>query len=135
METFTELEEKIDKKQTIQNMKKEMEQLYYFTGRNYSDIEAFYVRETEAVYDVGKDGEKKKQLLHRSNTFANEIMKFMKKLPEKEQKVLDALYVCHLDRKMACKKLHITNATLRRRNQDGLYHLAILMRRFVLKET
>ena len=62
-------------------------------------------------------------------------MKFMKKLPEKEQKVLDALYVCHLDRKMACKKLHITNATLRRRNQDGLYHLAILMRRFVLKET
>ena len=125
METFTELEEKIDKKQTIQNMKKEMEQLYYFTGRNYSDIEAFYVRE----------GEKKKQLLHRSNTFANEIMKFMKKLPEKEQKVLDALYVCHLDRKMACKKLHITNATLRRRNQDGLYHLAILMRRFVLKET
>lgn len=134
METFTELEEMIDKKQTIQNMKKEMERLYYFTERNFSGIEEFYVQEAEVIYHVGKESEKKKQLLHQSNTYAKEIMKLMKKLPEKERMVLEALYLSQLDRKTACKKLHITLSTLRRRNQDGLYHLAIFMGRFVMKE-
>ena len=134
METFTELEEMIDKKQTIQNMKKEMERLYYFTERNFSGIEEFYVQEAEVIYHVGKESEKKKQLLRQSNTYAKEIMKLMKKLPEKERMVLEALYLSQLDRKTACKKLHITLSTLRRRNQDGLYHLAIFMGRFVMKE-
>lgn len=135
METFTELEEMIDKKQTIQNMKKEMEQLYYYTEYNYSKLEEFYIQEPETLYDAGKAGEEKKKLLQQSHTFAKEIMKLMKKLPDKERMVLEALYVSHLDKKTACKKLHITNSTLRRRNQDGLYHLAIFMRHFVMKES
>lgn len=132
METFTELEKKIDRKQTIAKMKKEMVQLYYFTGRKASLME-FSIQEPEAVYDVGEK-KARKDLLQRSSVFASQITKEMKKLPEKERMVLEALYVSHLDRKTACKKLHITDSTLRRRNQDGLYHLAILMHQVVMKD-
>lgn len=132
METFTELEKMIDRKQTIAKMKKEMVQLYYFTGRKSSMME-FSIQEPEAVYDVG--GEKaRKDLLQRSSVFASQIIKEMKKLPEKERMVLEALYVLHHDRKTACRKLHITDSTLRRRNQDGLYHLAILMHQVIMKD-
>lgn len=132
METFTELEKMIDRKQTIAKMKKEMVQLYYFTGRKVSLME-FSIQEPEAVYDVEKK-KARKDLLQRSSVFASQITKEMKKLPEKERMVLEALYVSHLDRKTACKKLHITDSTLRRRNQDGLYHLAILMHQVVMKD-
>lgn len=132
METFTELEKMIDRKQTIAKMKKEMVQLYYFTGRKVSLME-FSIQEPEAVYDVGEK-KARKDLLQRSSVFASQITKEMKKLPEKERMVLEALYVSHLDRKTACKKLHITDSTLRRRNQDGLYHLAILMHQVVMKD-
>lgn len=132
METFTELEKMINRKQTIAKMKKEMVQLYYFTGRKVSLME-FSIQEPEAVYDVGEK-KARKDLLQRSNVFASQITKEMKKLPEKERMVLEALYVSHLDRKTACKKLHITDSTLRRRNQDGLYHLAILMHQVVMKD-
>lgn len=132
METFTELEKMIDRKQTIAKMKKEMVQLYYFTGRKVSLME-FSIQEPEAVYDVGEK-KARKDLLQRSSVFAGQITKEMKKLPEKERMVLEALYVSHLDRKTACKKLHITDSTLRRRNQDGLYHLAILMHQVVMKD-
>lgn len=138
MKTLMDLESKIDKKQTIKMMKKEMEQLYYF-GNSYMDSSYdLRVEETQATYQVSKPTAKlsksKKQFVHQMQLISMELLHGMKQLPEKERVILEELYLKKQEKEKVCSHLKITDCTLRRRSQSALYHLAILLHKTIMKE-
>lgn len=138
MKTLMDLESKIDKKQTIKMMKKEMEQLYYF-GNSYMDSSYdLRVEEPQATYQVakpaGKLSKSKKQFVHQMQQISLELLHGMKQLPEKERVILEELYLKKQEKEKVCSHLNITDCTLRRRSQSALYHLAILLQKTIMKD-
>lgn len=138
MKTLMDLESRIDKKKTIRMMKRELEQLYYFGNSYMSSAYDLKVEEPGAGYHVaipsGKLSKTKKQFVNQMQQVSQELLYGIRQLPEKERVILEELYLRKKDKEEVCKKLSVTDCTLRRRSQSALYHLAILLHKTIMLE-
>lgn len=138
MKTFMELETRIDRKKTIRMMKKEMEQLYYFGNSFVDHTQKLNVEESDASYlsyqPTFKETKENEQFMVQTEALTQELLQGIHRLPQKERILMEELYLLHNEKEEVCKKLKITSCTLRRRSQNALYHLAILLHKTIMLE-
>lgn len=155
--TLYQLESMIDQQQTIRQMKRELEQLYYFVEEHPQGVEESplaYMRYTKSVVHAGKKQkfttsdekllyaivEKDRQLLlqrkleEELKEIAQTILKGIASLPQKEKILLEDVYLRKRDKDMMCYQLGISQSTLRRKLQNATYHLALILHKVILKE-
>lgn len=151
--TLIDLEASIDRVETIKAMKAELEQLYYFKehSEGVEDSALGYMSYTSSIVYAGKksrhtQGDElllaaiaKKDQMHalqqryeeQRKQITAEILEGIAQLPEKERILMEDLYVKKRDKLLIAYTLGISQSTMRRKVNEAVYHLAIMLHKTI----